>query len=107
MDVSHTGVSIHINRATVIIVDNDEVTLSLRSSSSLSSGIVPEDVGGVRVCVELGGSTEKAIEYSIVAQPGTAQGRYGTCRYRRASSNEFVAITWMPHTSHACLIIYL
>ena len=91
MDVSHTGVSIHINRATVVIVDNDEVTLSLRSSSS---GVVLEDVGGVRVCVELEGSTEKAIEYSIVAQPGTAQGRYSTCIGGH-----------LVMTSHACLII--
>ena len=74
MEVSHPGVSIHINRATVIIMDDDEVTLSLRSSAS----VVSEDVGQVRVCVDLEGSTEKTIEYSIVTQPGTAQGRAST-----------------------------
>ena len=74
MDVNHPGVSIHINRATVVIMDNDEVTLSLRSSASA----VLEDVGQVGICVDLEGSTEKTIEYSIVAQPGTAQGRAST-----------------------------
>ena len=64
-------VSIHISQATVVIMDNDEVTLSLRSTSE---SIVPEDVGRVEVCVDLDGSTEKAIEYGVVALPGTAQG---------------------------------
>ena len=79
MQVNHPGVSIHIQRTSVIIVDDDEVTLSFRSSSATAQDIriVSEDVGHVQVCVDLDGSTEKAIEYSIVAQPGTAQGRVG------------------------------
>ena len=72
MDVNHHGVSIHINQANVIIIDDDEVTLSLRSSRS----VVPEDVGQVSVCVDLEGSTEKTVEYNIVLQPGTAQGMH-------------------------------
>ena len=71
MDVSHPGVSIHISQATVVIMDDDEVTLSLQSSMS----VVSEDVGRVEVCVNLQGSTEKTIEYSVVASPGTAQGK--------------------------------
>ena len=71
MNVSHPGVSIHISRANVVIMDDDEVTLSLRSSAS----VVSEDIGRVEICVDLEGSTEKTIEYSVVTQPGTAQGR--------------------------------
>ena len=79
MQVNHPGVSIHIQRTTVIIVDDDEVTLSFRSSSATAQDvrIVSEDVEYVKVCVDLDGSTEKAIEYSVIAQPGTAQGRVG------------------------------
>ena len=77
MNVSHSGVSIHINRATVVIVDDDEVTLSLRSSAN----VVSEDIGQVEVCVDLEGSTEKTIEYNVVAQPGTAQGRASDNNY--------------------------
>ncbi len=79
MEVNHPGVSSHIARTTNIIVDDDEVTLSLRSSSSsaatVSDNVVSEDVGHVEVCVDLDGSTEKTIEYRVVALPATAQGR--------------------------------
>ena len=79
MEVNHPGVSIHIQRATVLIIDDDEVALSFRLSSAMAQNVqvVSEDIGQVQVCVDLDGSTEKAIEYSVVAQPGTAQGRVG------------------------------
>ena len=72
MEVSHPRVSIHIERATVFIQDNDEVSLSFLSPTAT----VSEDVGQVEACVELQGSTEVAIEYSVATQSASAQGRY-------------------------------
>lgn len=70
MEVSHPRVSIHIGRATVFIQDNDEVSLSFLSPAAT----VPEDVGQVEACVELQGSTEVAVEYSVATLSASAQG---------------------------------
>ena len=71
MNLDHPGVSIHIDRATVVITDTDEVTISFQSPEMF----VLEDVGQVVACIDLRGSTEKTITYSIATQPDSAQGK--------------------------------
>ena len=70
MDVSHQRVSIHINRATVVIRDNEEVILSF-TTREMS---ILEDVGQLEACVQLTGRTEKMITYEVYTQPQSAQG---------------------------------
>lgn len=70
MDVSHQRVSNHIVSATVVVRDNEEVTLSF-TTREMS---VLEDVGQVEACVELTGRTEKMIAYEVHTQPQSAKG---------------------------------
>ena len=70
MEVSHPRVSIHIGQATVVIQDNDEVTLSFLTRATS----VSEDVGHVEACVELQGSTEETITYNVSTLAHSAQG---------------------------------
>lgn len=92
MDVSHQRVSIHINRATVVVRDNEEVTLSF-TTREMS---VLENVGQMEACVELLGSTEKAITYDVHTQPQSAQGiRNNYCNGGLGKSD--TSVHWFNH----------
>lgn len=83
MDINHPRVSIHIDRAAVSIMDNDELTLSfLVGEMSIS-----EDMGEMEACVELQGSTAEEIMYTVRAQPGTAQGMMIVITFYEITSN--------------------
>lgn len=70
MTVNHQRVSIHIDRATVLIKDNDEVTLSFTTHEMF----VSEDAGHVEACVQLQGITEKTVVYDVLTLAQSAQG---------------------------------
>ena len=55
------AVSIHIGEATIAIVDNDQVSLSLTAESMT----LAESTGTFEVCVQLSGQTEKTIPYQL------------------------------------------
>lgn len=63
-----SGVSIHIPRATVDILDNDEVSVGFEASSYETN----EGAGHVEVCLVMNGITETEVECTITTQPATA-----------------------------------
>ena len=60
-----SAVSIHIGEATIAIVDDDQVTLSLAAESRN----LAESAGTFEVCVMLNGQTEKTIPYELSVAP--------------------------------------
>lgn len=59
--------------ATITIVDNDQVRVSMFSNEDY---VVEESAGVVSVCAKLWNATGKSVSVNVTSFPGTAQGTY-------------------------------
>ena len=64
IEVDDVAVSLHVKRMSVLIHDDDRVTLTLKTPQDT----VLEGEENVTVCVQLSGRTEKIVLYNLEAQ---------------------------------------